>query len=131
MLNPKYCSYPSNIDQVERGERPSVKYNQETLRGIGICNEDALNIVAIHNGKHGNVVLTTLEPIMNYKCKTIKHIILLNLHPYPIYNQMFDLCDIVVGSYKCTNHAWHLGFHTHMYDKCERFNCGVTFDPQW
>ncbi len=63
-------------------------------------------------GKHGNVVLTTPEPIMHYKYKTIKPIILLNLHPYPIYNQMFHLCDIVVASYKCTNHAWRLGFHT-------------------
>lgn len=44
---------------------------------------------------------------------------------------MFHFCDIVVAFCKCTYHAWCLGFHTQMSDKCERSSYSVTFDPQW
>jgi len=87
-------------------------------------------LLSYTTSKHGNLVLTTSKPIMHHGYKITEPLVL-NLHPFPIYNQMFHLYDIIVASYKCTYHAWCLGFHTQMFDKCEKSNCGATFDLQW
>jgi hypothetical protein len=116
-----------------------IELKEERDQVLAIINKHSqslINATRMHStllsyttGKHGNLVFTTPEPIMHHDYWTTKPLVL-NLHPYPIYNQMFHLCDIFVVSCKCIYHAWCLGFHTQMFDKCEKSSRVVTFDCQ-